>query len=128
LGEEIIKLGFLIGIVSASPKEWMDVAINRISFKDGVKVKLSLFSRPDLRHKPAPDGYLEAINELKTTPEATIILEDSNMGIASAKAAGAYTIGLQQNLIAGYTQQGADTYAKNLEEVARIIKVLTFCK
>lgn len=36
-------------------------------------------------------GFLT--KKLGTTAQATIILEDSNHGIAAAKAAGAYTIG-----------------------------------
>jgi len=48
-------------------------------------------------------------------------LEDSNPGIASAKAAGAFTIGLRQNLIDGYQQVGADAYANTIDEVIALV-------
>ncbi|HSW88764.1 MAG TPA: HAD family hydrolase, partial [Candidatus Saccharimonadales bacterium] len=82
----------------------------------------SLDKRSDLPHKPAPDGYLEAIRMLGSTPQSTIILEDSNAGIASAKAAGAFVIGLRENLVEGQSQNGADIYADNINEVISIIK------
>ncbi len=122
LGNTLIKLGYKLGIVFASPKKWVDVVVNRLEFKEHLDVIISLHERSDLLHKPAPDGYIDSINKLGGTPKSTIILEDSNAGIASAKAAGAYTIGLQQNLVQGYKQQGADIYVKNIEEVIQIAK------
>ena len=121
LGKALIKLNFGIAVVSASPREWIDKVLHRLPFLEQVGHIISLEDRDDLAHKPAPDGYLEAIKELNSTPAHTIILEDSNAGIASAKAAGAYTIGLKQNLIEGYTQQGADAYANDLGEVIDIV-------
>lgn len=121
LGDSLVALGFTIAIVSASPKDWINIVISRLPFKDNISYVLSLYDRPDLPHKPSPDGYLEAFKELKSTPEATIVLEDSNAGIASAKAAGAFTIGLKQNLVNGYTQKGADVYAENLEDVVSLV-------
>jgi beta-phosphoglucomutase-like phosphatase (HAD superfamily) len=121
LGAELLKHTYALGIVSASPKNWMDLVINRLEFKKDISVIISLLERKDLAHKPSPAGYLEAIRVLHSTPETTIILEDSNTGIASAKAAGAYTIGLKQNLVKGYIQKGADIYADTLDEVKSIV-------
>lgn len=118
----LAELNYVIAAVSASPKDWIDRALDRLSFKKEFKLVLSLDDRPDLPHKPAPDGYVEAIKELGSSPNETIVLEDSNAGIASAKAAGAYTIGLRQNLVDGQSQTGADIYASNLEEVIKIVR------
>ena len=82
---------------------------------------ISLEERKDLAHKPSPAGYLEAIKTLGVTPESSIILKDSNAGIASAKASEAYTIGLKQNLVKGYNQEGADIYADTVEDVIKIV-------
>ncbi|MEK7570788.1 MAG: HAD family phosphatase [Patescibacteria group bacterium] len=114
--------GFLLGIVSASPKAWIDLVVERLSFKEDLSLILSLFDRPDLLHKPAPDGYNEAIRTLQSNPQNTLVLEDSNAGIAAAKAAGAYTIGLKQNLVAGYVQKGADKYVDTIGGVIEIVK------
>lgn len=124
--EELVQIikqnDFLIGIVSASPKRWIDIVIDRLSFKNDISLVFSIYDRSDLRHKPEPDGYLEAMKQIGSTSETTIALEDSNAGIASAKAAGIYTIGLKQNLVAGYEQNGADIYAENISDVINIVK------
>jgi HAD superfamily hydrolase (TIGR01509 family) len=44
--------------------------------------------------KPAPDAYLEACARLGVGPPAAVGVEDSPVGIASAKAAGLYVIGV----------------------------------
>ena len=122
LGHLLIHKKYAIGIVSSSPKHWMNLVINRLSFKNDISIVISLKERGDLKQKPAPDGYLEAIKQLRATPSTTLILEDSNGGIASAKAAGAHVIGLRQNLIPGYVQEGADMYVDTVDEVILIVK------
>jgi len=46
------------------------------------------------RNKPHPDPYLEATRRLRIAPEHAIAIEDSPTGIASARAAGLYVIGV----------------------------------
>ena len=41
-----------------------------------------------LRPKPAPDGYLYLLKTLHADAKHSVALEDSNPGIASARAAG----------------------------------------
>lgn len=122
LGNTLARQHFLLGIVSATPKAWIDLALNRLSFRQHITVIISLYDRPDLKHKPSPDGYKEAMKLLCVSPDETYILEDSNVGIRSAKTAGGYVIGLRQNLVQGYIQEGADTYADKANEVMQIIK------
>lgn len=45
------------------------------------------------RAKPAPDPYLAACRLLGSDPARTVAVEDSPVGVASAKAAGLFTIG-----------------------------------
>lgn len=114
--------GFVLGIVSASPLPWITTVTKRLSFENDITLIVSLHERPDLPHKPAPDGYIEAIKSLGAIPALTAILEDSNAGIQSAKASGAFTIGLQQNLAKGYKQKGADAYAATVENVKELLE------
>ena len=113
---------YLIGIVSASPLSWITTVTKRLSFEDDIETIISLHEREDLSHKPAPDGYLEALKALEASPDSAFVLEDSNSGIKAAKAAGIYTIGLRQNLVPGYVQDGADAYAANMQDVINIIE------
>lgn len=48
------------------------------------------------RGKPDPEPYLRAMAELGVTPEECLVLEDSIPGVASGRAAGAVTIGLER--------------------------------
>lgn len=122
LFKKLKNLKFRIGVVSASPLSWIMDVLKRLDNTDDIEIIISLHDRPDLEHKPHPAGYKEAMRALEAAPENTYILEDSNSGIKSAKASGAYTIGLKQNLVEGYVQTGADAYAKNMKEVIQILE------
>lgn len=116
--------GYKIGIVSASRKLWMDQVLPRIVPSDLFDYVLSLDERKDLRHKPYPDGYFDAIKKLNASPQTTIILEDSNSGIKAAKATGAFTIAFTQHLIPDYVQIDADAKAQDITEVLEMINHL----
>ncbi len=122
LATSLIKEGYALGIVSASPQDFIDAVLSRLRFKDNIQCIISLHELENLRHKPNPDGYQEAMKRLGTNQKSTIILEDSNPGIESAKASGAYTIGFEANLVEGYVQIGADAYAKDISDVIRIVQ------
>ena len=81
----------------------------------------SVFEHPELRPKPAPDGYLDACKNLEAKPENTIVLEDSNPGIAAAGAAGCYVIGFRAHAPEGFPQTGADAYADTMEDVIKLV-------
>lgn len=116
------KMDFKLALVSASRRRWVDVVLARISSKDIFHYVLSTNDRQDLRPKPHQDSYLEAMKRLNVLPQNSIILEDSNRGIAAARASGAFTIAFTQNLVSGYKQIDADAKAKNMEEVIAIVE------
>ena len=123
LKNELDKRNFDLGIVSASPIEWIEIVLKRLNWDPSeFKIILSLQTRTDIAHKPSPDGYLHAMQKLGADPKTTIILEDSNPGIQSAKASGATVIGFKANLVKGYNQKGAYFYAENTEEVITLVK------
>jgi HAD superfamily hydrolase (TIGR01509 family) len=122
LVEFLVSQQFKIGIVSSSPLSWINKVLSKVAFKDDITEILSINERDDMKHKPHPDGYLEMMHTLNTSPAQTIILEDSNRGINSAKASGAFTIAFTQNLVPGYKQFPADAKADTMQEVIEIIK------
>lgn len=76
------------------------IALVTTATKTGVMAILERFGRTkefDLiltqedipKNKPAPDGFLMAMAHFGVNPEASIIFEDSESGIAAAKASGA---------------------------------------
>jgi len=122
LDDYLLANDYHVGIVSASPYDWINVVLERLSFRSSIEIVLSLYEMQYLRHKPHPDGYIQAMKDLGATPSTTSILEDSNSGIESAKASGAFTIGFQGNLVDGYEQAGADAYAKDTNEVIKLLQ------
>jgi len=122
LANYLFASGFKIGLVTSSGLDKVGMVLPRISFGDKFETIISLQERRDLKHKPHPDGHLEAIKILGSNPLSTVILEDSNPGIQSAKATGAFTIVYRGNLTPGYVQDGADIYANHMLNVIEILK------
>lgn len=120
--ESLDRIGYAMAIVSASPRWWIDLALKRIPHADRIQTIISLHDRKDLAHKPAPDGYIEAMRVLGSTPQTSIVVEDSNTGVKSGKASGAFTIGLRQNLVEGYSIEGADACVDRIMDVLDIAR------
>ena len=55
--------------------------------------------------KPDPEPYLRAARKLNVEPTTLLVFEDTDVGVASAKAAGAYVVGLTRTL--GASRMGA---------------------
>ena len=117
----LITQGFKLGLVSSSRRNWIEIVLARLNIGDEFDFVLSLNDRKDLKSKPHPDGYIEAMEYLQVTSRRTIVLEDSNAGIQSAKSSGAYTIGFKALLLPNYVQTGADIYAANVSDVIKIV-------
>lgn len=122
LAQFLIDEGFKIGLVSSSGPKWIGWVLPRLSFAKNIEHIISLNERTDLRPKPHPDGYLEAIKVLQGSPATTIILEDSNTGITAGKASGAFTVAFRQNLVDGYKQIDADAKAETMHDVISIVQ------
>lgn len=122
LADFLIKNNFKLGLVSSSATSWINKVLQRLSFADKFESIISLNNRLDLKPKPSPDAYIEVMKNLGSSPKSSIILEDSNSGIAAAKASGAFVIAFTQNLVKGYKQIDADSKADSMKEVIQIIK------
>ena len=71
--------------------------------------------------KPSPDVYLRACELLAAEPARSIALEDSPTGVASARAAGMFVIGIPS--FPGVVLDGADLVGESLAD-PRVRKVL----
>jgi HAD superfamily hydrolase (TIGR01509 family) len=83
---------FSLGLVSGSYRAEILWALKKLGIFDHFKVVLGAEDYP--RSKPAPDGYLKAFDLMGIKPECVLIFEDSEAGIASAKAAGARVVAI----------------------------------
>ncbi len=75
-----------LGLASSSPRELIDVVLDRAGLQPFFKVVLS--TEEVARGKPAPDVYLEAALRLAVDPGRSVAVEDSTNGIRAAVAAG----------------------------------------
>ena len=75
------------------------------------------------KKKPDPEVYLTAMARLDSTPEETVVIEDSRAGLTSAIASGATVICRKENRFE-IDQSGADFYIDDLLEIEDIVNNL----
>lgn len=72
----------------------------------------------DVQHKkPAPDPYLLAAQQLGVAPSECIVIEDSESGVRSAKAAGCFCIARRTAYNEHMDLNSADRIVSSIEEV-----------
>jgi HAD superfamily hydrolase (TIGR01509 family) len=81
-----------IAVVSNSPREVVLAMLAQAGFAD--VFNLVICGDEVAEPKPAPDLYLRACALLGGNPADAVALEDSSTGVASARAAGVYVIGI----------------------------------
>lgn len=82
----------MVALVSSSPRDWIEVVLDRFDLHDGFDLVLSA-EAVEGTGKPAPDVYLAAAGRLGVGPEECVAVEDSRHGTESAAAAGMAVVG-----------------------------------
>lgn len=81
-----------IAVASNSPRDFVKAALVSAGLDD---LFADVVTADDVEHaKPAPDLYLAACARLGADPARTVAFEDSHTGVASARAAGLYVVGV----------------------------------
>ena len=81
-----------MAVASNSYRRLVDLSLEVAGFKDAFDV---VITGDEIENaKPAPDIYLEACRRLGVEPARSVAVEDSPAGVASAKAAGLFVIGI----------------------------------
>ncbi len=85
-----------VAIVSAAARREIDVVVDGA----GIRGDLTLIvSQDDVRNgKPDPECYLTAAKLLGVEPAELLVFEDTDVGVAAAKAAGTRVVGLTRTL------------------------------
>jgi HAD superfamily hydrolase (TIGR01509 family) len=84
------EAGLGIGLVSNSPMRWIDRQTRDLGLDQGA---FDLITPGDGHPaKPAPDGYLKALEKFGVDASRAVALEDSARGVAAAKAAGIFCV------------------------------------
>lgn len=101
-----------LGLVSGSSRKEIFFALDQLKIRDHFKVVLGCEDYPN--SKPSPDGYNEALKLLGADPKGCLIFEDSEAGIASARAAGAWVVAITSTNHFGQDTSGAHATIEDL--------------
>ena len=106
--------GLPVGVASSSLRSWIQIKLEAIGLENAFDV---LVGGDDvIRGKPEPDIYLQAARGLGVPPDECIAIEDSPTGIASAVAAGAYTIAVWTESTDGLDVSQAHAFLRSLDQ------------
>jgi beta-phosphoglucomutase len=83
---------YKLALVSGSNREEIFFALDKLSIREHFPVVLGAEDYPN--SKPAPDGYQKALDLLGSQGQNTIVFEDSQPGIASGRAVGAWVVAI----------------------------------
>ena len=92
IGEALARITVPVCVASSGPPEKISASLNRTGLYD--RFAPHIFSAVQVRHgKPAPDLFLFAANEMRTSPARCLVIEDSVAGVTGALAAGMMVFG-----------------------------------
>lgn len=107
---------FNLALVTTSTAEYTQRILANTGWRNMFDVVITHEQGPA---KPAPDLYLQALTQLKLANRQVLAVEDSPVGVQSAKAAGLKCIQVQD--LAPFTQQ-ADAQVGDLFELEKILR------
>jgi HAD superfamily hydrolase (TIGR01509 family) len=110
------RLGLRKAIVSSGSRTWIDRHLARLERLYGWDAIVTA-DGDQVRAKPTPTLYLEALGLLSLEPEEAIALEDSPNGIRAAKAAALYCVGVPNPVTAGLALHEADLVLSSLADL-----------
>jgi beta-phosphoglucomutase len=85
-----------VGLVSAALRSEIDPVLTAAGLLDTFRI---VVAQDDVtRGKPDPQPYLLAAERLAIDPQELVVFEDTDVGVASARAAGAYVVGVTRTL------------------------------
>ena len=108
---------FQLALVPGSSRHEIHWAMDKIGIRDCFEVILGAEDYP--LSKPAPDGYLKAMRLFKADAASTMVFEDSEAGIASARAAGLFVVAITSTNHFGHDTTSANLHISDLTTVNR---------
>ncbi len=119
-------------ICSNSKMHRLDFMLEKVHLKPFFEGHIySARDNPGIRHKPAPDIYLQAAQKEGARPEATFVIEDSVHGITGAVSAGMRVIGYTggSHSYTGHadqlTEAGAETVIRRWADFPAVLSALS---
>ena len=104
-----------LAIVTGSSRIEAAQALASLGLEDAFDAVIASEDVP--RSKPAPDGYLAAAAALGVEPSASLVVEDSQAGIAAGLAAGATVVAIGAGNFAGHDRSAAHHVLATLDHL-----------
>ena len=106
--------GLPLGLATSSRRAWVDVKLEVV----GVNSMFDTVVTGDevQKGKPSPEVYLSVASLLGVPPSECLAIEDSPSGVASAVAAGMYTVAVRTESTAGLDISSANAVIDSLEQ------------
>jgi beta-phosphoglucomutase len=109
-----------IAVVSGAMRAEIDLVLNAAGLATSIA---TIVAADDVAHgKPHPEGYRRALHELRIEASEGVAVEDSNPGVAAAKAAGLRCVGITSTFA---SLEGADELAGSLYDAITQIGLLS---
>lgn len=109
------SIGLKLGIASSADHNWIEEHLGRKRLLGRFD---AIVCRDDTyRHKPFPEPYLKAIEELGCKVCEAIAIEDSPNGIKAAKAAGLFTVAVPNQVTRSLVGDEADLKLESLADI-----------
>jgi beta-phosphoglucomutase-like phosphatase (HAD superfamily) len=117
------KWGILVGLCTSSSSKVQRILLEKVVPTNGYSPLTdqlfdAIITGDDVRHKkPHPEPYLKIVAVLKVPPAACLVVEDSEAGIISAKAAGCNCVALRTSYNPDKDMSKADHVILNLKDL-----------
>lgn len=109
------QAGYKLALVSSGSPWYVHDVISRHGFEKYFSVVIT--SKDVVGHKPMPDPYLAAVQRLGLKPYECVVVEDAEIGIESAKAAGCKCVAVRNNNLPEQNLAPADAIISSLAEL-----------
>lgn len=108
-------------IASSSKRSWIDLALEVNGLGGRFPIIVSAHDAEVEKGKPAPDVYLRAAQLLHLPVTDVLAIEDSNNGVASARAAHIYCVGLRTVDNPGQDLSAADIELSSYDYLIKLV-------
>jgi beta-phosphoglucomutase len=90
--DRLQEMGYKLGLVTGAIRSEVEFVLDRAKLKDYFRAIVA--GDEIASSKPAPDGYLQAINLLELSPQECLAIEDTFPGITAGKSAGMQVVAI----------------------------------
>lgn len=125
IAAEADAAGWLLAVASTSARPSVEAVLRHV-MGDELAGRFSVFAGDVVpRKKPAPDIYTLAVSELGVSTDEAVVVEDSGIGVAAARAAGLPVVVTVSSYTADEDFTGAAFVVSSLGDPGEPIRVLS---